>query len=89
MFMSVLNYLPDAYPEVQASVLASNDFLRSMLGGVCPLFAGIMFMKIGVDWGSSLLGFVSLVMIPIPFVLFKYGPQLRKRSKTALHDDDE
>ncbi|KDE06238.1 hypothetical protein MVLG_03397 [Microbotryum lychnidis-dioicae p1A1 Lamole] len=83
MFMSALNYLSDAYPRHVASALASNDIVRSLLGAAAPLFAGIMFRNIGIDWGCSLLGFVSLLMIPIPFVLYKFGPQLRKRSKMA------
>lgn len=32
LFCSVLNYLPDAYPEYAASVLAGNDFMRSCFG---------------------------------------------------------
>lgn len=32
LFNSVLNYLSDAYPEQAASVLAGNDFFRSMFG---------------------------------------------------------
>lgn len=32
MFMPFLTYLPHAYPEYAASVLASNDFVRSMMG---------------------------------------------------------
>lgn len=32
LFNSVLNYLGDAYPEYAASVLAGNDFMRSMFG---------------------------------------------------------
>ncbi|KAM0792603.1 hypothetical protein ACM66B_005264 [Microbotryomycetes sp. NB124-2] len=83
MFMSVLSYLPDAYPKYVASVLASNDFQRSMIGGGTPLFAGIMFKKLGIDWGSSLLGFVSVALVPIPFVLFKYGHKIREKSKMA------
>ena len=31
-FMPILTYLPHTYPEYVASVLASNDFFRSMLG---------------------------------------------------------
>ena len=43
LFNSVLNYLPDAYPEYAASVLAGNDFFRSMFGAGFPLFAGAMW----------------------------------------------
>ncbi len=32
MFMPFLTYLPHAYPQYAASVLASNDFVRSMFG---------------------------------------------------------
>lgn len=74
LFNSVLNYLPDAYPEVAASVLAGNDFMRSSFGAGFPLFASAMFHKLGVDWASSLLAFLSIAFIPIPFLLYKVGP---------------
>lgn len=32
-------------------------------------------------WAFSLFGFLSAAMIPIPFLLFKYGPGFRARSK--------
>ncbi|KAG6355090.1 hypothetical protein INS49_004171 [Diaporthe citri] len=86
LFNAVLNYLSDAYPEYAASVLAGNDFLRSCLGAGFPLFASAMYKKLGVDWASSTLGFISIVFIPIPFVLFKYGHWVRLKSKYARHD---
>ncbi|KAI3534944.1 hypothetical protein CSPX01_11797 [Colletotrichum filicis] len=39
LFNSVVNYLPDADPNVAASVLAGNDFFRSVFGAGSPLFA--------------------------------------------------
>lgn len=71
LFNSVLNYLADAYPTQAASVLAGNDFLRSSWGAAFPLFATALYDKLGVGWASSLLGFISIVFIPIPFFLFK------------------
>jgi DHA1 family multidrug resistance protein-like MFS transporter len=44
------------------------------------------YHKLGVGWASSLLGFLSVAFIPIPFLLYKYGETLRKRSKMARHD---
>lgn len=38
LFNSILNYLPDAYPEYVASVLAGNDLMRSAFGAGFPLF---------------------------------------------------
>ncbi|KAL0939989.1 multidrug resistance protein [Colletotrichum truncatum] len=87
LFNSVLNYLPDAYPEYAASVLAGNDLFRSSFGAGFPLFATAMYNNLGVGWASSLLGFLAIVFIPIPFVLYKIGPKLRKNhSKHARKD---
>ncbi|KAL6718125.1 GTPase-activating protein [Lecanora helva] len=86
LFNSVLNYLGDAYPEYAASVLAGNDFTRSCFGAGFPLFATAMYKNLGVDWASSTLGFLSIAFIPIPFVLYRYGEQIRKHSKFARKD---
>jgi DHA1 family multidrug resistance protein-like MFS transporter len=81
-----LNYLGDAYPEYAASVFAGNDFMRSSFGAGFPLFASAMYNNLGVGWASSLLGFLSVLFIPIPFVLYIYGERIRKASKRARHD---
>lgn len=86
LFNSVLGYLADAYPDNVASVYAGNDFFRSSFGAGFPLFASAMYRKLGVDWASSLLAFLGIAFIPIPFVLYKYGEQLRHRSKHARKD---
>ena len=86
LFNSVLNYLPDAYPDHAASVLAGNDFMRSAFGAAFPLFATGMYHNLGIDWASTLLGLLSVAFIPIPFVLYKFGPRIRKRSKLARQD---
>lgn len=73
LFQSVLNYLQDAYPEKAASVLAGNDFFRSMMGACFPLFAIQMFQRLGfhVFWGCVLLGCLTILFVPIPFVLYR------------------
>jgi hypothetical protein len=60
-----------------------------MVEGVFPLFGTQMYENIGYRWASSLLGFLSLVLMPIPFVLQNWGRSLRKRSPWATeHMDD-
>ena len=46
-----------------------------------PLAAHGLFVNLKVDWGTSLLGFVSLLFLPLPFALYyvswlvtRYGP---------------
>lgn len=86
LFNSVLNYLGDAYPKHAASVYAGNDLMRSAFGASFPLFARALFDRLGVDWGSTLLAFLSIAFIPIPLVLFRYGERIRLNSKHARHD---
>ena len=86
LFMAVLAYLGDAYPKYVASVFAGNDLMRSAFGAAFPLFANAMYRKLGVDWASSLLGFLSIAFVPIPFVLYYYGGRIRAASKMATHD---
>ena len=87
LFMAVLGYLGDAYPKYVASVYAGNDLMRSAFGAAFPLFANAMYKKLGIAWASSLLGFLSIAFIPIPFVLYFYGQRIRGWSKMARHDN--
>ena len=86
LFMAVLAYLGDTYPKYVASVFAGNDLMRSSFGAAFPLFADAMYRRLGVGWASSLLGFVSVAFIPIPFVLYYYGGRIRGASKMAAKD---
>ena len=71
LFNSVLSYLGDTYPEYVVSVLAGNDFMRSSSCAGFPLFATAMCNKLGLDWASSLLGFLALAFVPFPSFLYK------------------
>lgn len=40
----------------------------------------IVYEKLGIDWATSLLAFVSLALLPVPWLFFKYGSLIRKKS---------
>uniref|UniRef100_A0A060T8G4 ARAD1C36806p n=1 Tax=Blastobotrys adeninivorans TaxID=409370 RepID=A0A060T8G4_BLAAD len=80
IFQGCLNYLVDAFSRYSASAIAANTFTRSVFGAVFPLFGTIMFRNLGVNWGGSLLGFIALGMIPIPFVFYFFGKNIRARN---------
>lgn len=82
-FMPYINYLTYAYPAHTASALASNDFVRSIMGAAMPIVAYPLFNNLGIDWGNSLIGFLTVACLPLPFVLIKFGPWLRARSPMA------
>ncbi|EXJ60034.1 hypothetical protein A1O7_04183 [Cladophialophora yegresii CBS 114405] len=81
VFGSCVLYLIDTYgPLAGASAAAANGFLRYCVGAVFPLFTVQMYRGLGVAWATSLLGFVTLALLPIPWVLYRYGPKIRRRS---------
>ncbi len=86
LFQAVLPYLADAYPDHTASVFAGNDLFRSSFGAGFPLFAAGMYHQLGINWASSLLAFLGIAFIPIPFLLYRYGEKLRRMSKHAKKD---
>lgn len=47
-----------------------------------------MFHKLGVDWAGSLLGFLAVAFMPIPFLFYIFGARLRKMSSYAPTDLD-
>ncbi|KAL5045767.1 hypothetical protein BDW71DRAFT_208031 [Aspergillus fruticulosus] len=81
IFQAALNYLIDTFHTVAASAVAANTFLRSVFAGCFPLFATAMFRNLGVPWASSVLGFVAIALIPIPYLFYLFGPRIRARGK--------
>ena len=82
-------YTEDSYKVYSASALAGLGLIRNLAGAGFPLFANQMFERLGYQWAGSLLAFLSIVLIPIPFIIAKKGRALRLRSPWARqHMDD-
>ncbi|CAI7598312.1 unnamed protein product [Penicillium discolor] len=79
IFQAALNYLIDTFQKYAASAIAANTFLRSMFAGCFPLFTSAMFHNLGVPWAASVLGFISVALIPIPYLFYKFGKRIRAR----------
>jgi len=83
VFLSIMNYLIDAYVIFAAYVLAAHAVLRSLFGAAFPLFTVQMYDNLGVHWATMIPFFLALLCVPFPFVLYKYGPAIRTRCKYA------
>ena len=81
IFQAALNYLIDTFQKTSASAIAANTFLRSVFAGCFPLFTNAMFHNLGVPWATSVLGFISVALIPIPYLFYTYGRRIRARGK--------
>lgn len=87
VFLSIMNYLIDAYTIFAASVLAANSVLRSLFGAAFPLFTTYMYQDLGIHWASSIPAFLAVACVPFPFLFYKYGPRIRKNCKYAAQSD--
>jgi MFS family permease len=79
VFMCVSLYLIDAFTFYAASALAANTVIRSVMGAVLPLCGQKMYDTLGLGWGNSLLGFIGLALLPVPWAILKWGEFLRKK----------
>lgn len=76
--MPGVTYLVDAYTVYAASVSAASTVFRSLLGALLPLAGNSMYNALGVGWGTSVLGFIAVAFIPVPFVFWKFGQRIRE-----------
>ncbi|OAA63155.1 Major facilitator superfamily domain, general substrate transporter [Cordyceps fumosorosea ARSEF 2679] len=82
IFVSAMQYGADTYHgSVVASQASANSLARYGFAGAFPLFIVQMYDKLGVNWAVSLFAFVTVALLPIPWVLFKFGPRIRALSK--------
>ncbi|KAI0187331.1 benomyl/methotrexate resistance protein [Xylaria flabelliformis] len=84
VFMSANMYIIDCYEAYAASALTFNALTRYIAAGGFTIIGIPLYGNLGTHWTLTLLGVVSALALPIPFVLFKWGPKVRARSKWAF-----
>ncbi|KAF7368735.1 MFS general substrate transporter [Mycena venus] len=84
IFISFLSYLVETYLMYSASAFAANTIVRSLFAAAFPLFTVQFFTNLGVNWAATILGGVGLLLLlPVPFLFYKYGARIRANSKFA------
>lgn len=83
------NYIVDSYQHYAASALAAKTFVRSIWGACVPLFTIQMYHRLGYEWASSLMAFISLACCLIPYLFFFYGARIREFSRYAYAPEME
>jgi len=69
-------YLVDAYTVHAVSITAASTIFRCLLGALLPLAGPAMYDTLGLGWGNSLLGSISIASYPVSFILYLYGERL-------------
>ncbi|KAF2997775.1 hypothetical protein E8E14_001868 [Neopestalotiopsis sp. 37M] len=90
LFISTMQYeslltfrtIGDAYHSSNvASASSANSLARYTFAAAFPFFSIQMYTALGTGWASSVLGFLSVALLPVPWILFKYGHKIRAMSK--------
>lgn len=91
VFIYASNYLVHSYGIYAASAMAGNSLIRSLLGGTLPLAGQAMYQKLGANWAGTFLGILEIIIIPIPFVFYRYGAKIRMKSGLirSMREDQE
>jgi len=91
IFIYASNYIAACYGIYAASALAGNAVVRSVIGGTLPLAGVMMYKAMTPQWAGTMLGLVQIILIPIPFVFYKYGDSIRSKSPLIqqMREDQE
>lgn len=85
VFTTVIVYVIECYLATAASAMAANTFMRSVMAASFPLFDTQMFRNLGTQWAGTLIGCLSLLLLPAPLLFYKYGSYIRSKSQFAYH----
>ncbi|GAA5981253.1 hypothetical protein JCM10908_004039 [Rhodotorula pacifica] len=83
IYLAVFSYLADCYTIYASSALSGQSLCRNLMGFSMPLFTTQMYNGLGYQWASFLAGCIALVLAATPWILFRFGPTIRARSRFA------
>jgi hypothetical protein len=78
--MPVTAYLIDVFHMEAAGPVGASAVLRCLVGGLLPLCASSLYDRLGYGWGNTLLACIAIAFTPFPYLFYKHGDRLRKRT---------
>ena len=83
IFASIYHYVIESYQTESAGAVASITFMRYYASGGMVMADIPMYRALGVRWTLTLLGAVGIVLIPVPWLFWKFGDRIRRKSRFA------
>ena len=77
-------YVIDAYDIYAASALGFMTVSRYCAAGGMTVVGIPFYGNMGVHWTLTILGAISALMTPVPYVFYRYGRVIRGWSKYAV-----
>lgn len=76
----VTDYVVDAYSHYAGSAMGAVGTGENIFSAFLPLATFSMYKNLGLNWASTSLAFVSLVLSLVPTLMFVWGKEVRARS---------
>ncbi|KAF2246952.1 MFS general substrate transporter [Trematosphaeria pertusa] len=87
VFISSYQYIIDSYESYSASALASVTLIRYVAAGAMAVVGILFYENMGVHWTLTILGGISALLVPVPYLFYMYGKQIKGKSKYAVAKD--
>ncbi|PYH90762.1 MFS general substrate transporter [Aspergillus ellipticus CBS 707.79] len=81
IFISGIVYIVDVYNTCPNSAISIHVVIRSLVFSTFALYCTPIYDALGVEWTSTILGGVALVLLPSPLIIRRCGVAIRKSSK--------
>ncbi|GKZ67838.1 hypothetical protein AnigIFM50267_002390 [Aspergillus niger] len=76
----VTDYVVDGYSHYAGSAMGAVATGENIFSAFLPLATFSMYNNLGLNWASTLLAFISLVLSLVPTLMFVWGKEVRSRS---------
>lgn len=83
IFITCYQYIIDSYETFAASALASITFIRYVVAGGMTIAGVPFYSNVGVPYTLTIMGCLGAILVPVPYVFYKYGHWIRSKSKYA------
>lgn len=87
VFISAYMYIIDAYEVNAASALTFVALVRYLAAGGMTVVGVPMYENLGTHYTLTVLACISAAAVPIPYVLRRFGPAIRERSRYAIRPE--
>lgn len=82
-FIYGCSYVAQSYGSYATSALAGNVVVRVVAGACLPLAGPKIWDSLGPHWTGTLLAILETMIVPVPFIFYRYGHVIRRKSKFA------
>ncbi|KAF1982190.1 MFS transporter [Aulographum hederae CBS 113979] len=85
IFISAYMYIIDSYQIYAASALTFLAFVRYLVAGGMTVVGIPFYRNVGTHWTLTIMACIGLLLMPVPYALYIWGPKVRKFSKFAVN----